>query len=279
MPGPSNKKRSKKSAASKQKQPPVSSQQQENQEPIIQEEEPPTSTQFYYAEEDDIPPRGRQPYRSNDPRAKQLYDASPQTTTVNAFDLNAPSYLTDPGNGPRVTDLWAFMNSMLSDAPSESDPECLDFGSPEVYPILTQLLPTDLALIIWYNKTRETGRICPACRRVYHIGDKLLPHNTTSQAHPSGQTEEFLRPRKEREQKISGLCDWLCFGIAAYRWPGCVEAWGRIASEIDERLIEYMNTLGDPNVKDDLGMGQLIRMTRNEDLGIEDIRTGRASMV
>lgn len=40
-----------------------------------------------------------------------------------------------------------------------------------------------------------------------------------------------------------------------------------------EDLIEYMNGPGDPSVTDDEGLGQLLRMTRNEEsLGLDDLR-------
>jgi hypothetical protein len=65
------------------------------------------------------------------------------------------------------------------------------------------------AQILWYNKSRTTGRICPACQRLYRIGDALPDH----------LDEEHRRcfkkphPRLAREQEISGLCVsfWICF--------------------------------------------------------------------
>jgi len=45
-----------------------------------------------------------------------------------------------------------------------------------------------------------------------------------------------------------------------------------MAIDMDEALIDYMNGPGDPNVTDDEGLGQLLRMTRNDGMGIEAYR-------
>jgi len=62
--------------------------------------------------------------------------------------------------------------------------------------------------ILWYNKSRARSRVCPACQRLYRLGD-ILP----------GHIEE--EPRKSRppppqllkEQEISGLCTFSFFLI------------------------------------------------------------------
>lgn len=41
---------------------------------------------------------------------------------------------------------------------------------------------------------------------------------------------------------------------------------------MDDSLIDYLNNPGDPNVTNDEGLGQLLRMTRCEDLGILGFR-------
>ncbi|KAG8936230.1 hypothetical protein FRC00_009396 [Tulasnella sp. 408] len=71
---------------------------------------------------------------------------------------------------------------------------------------------------------------------------------------------------------ISGLCSWMCFAIATYAHPGSLASWGQTADEMDDSLIDYLNNPGDPNVTNDEGMGQLLRMTRCEDLGILGFR-------
>ena len=55
-------------------------------------------------------------------------------------------------------------------------------------------------------------------------------------------------------------------------YPGSVGAWGKRGDELDPGIIAYLNGPGDPNVKNDEGFGQLLRMTRNEWLGIDPWR-------
>ncbi len=52
---------------------------------------------------------------------------------------------------------------------------------------------------MWYNKSRLKSRICPACHRLYRIGDVLqdLMDEERTQAGSGVQ---------QREQEISGLC-------------------------------------------------------------------------
>lgn len=54
--------------------------------------------------------------------------------------------------------------------------------------------------------------------------------------------------------------------------PGSLGSWGKTADEIDDSVVDYLNGPGDPNVTNDEGLGQLLRMTRCEDLGILDFR-------
>jgi len=57
--------------------------------------------------------------------------------------------------------------------------------------------------ILWYNKSRATGRICPACQRLYRLGDVLPDHLNDE----FGQPVNLPHPQLDREQQISGLCE------------------------------------------------------------------------
>jgi len=62
--------------------------------------------------------------------------------------------------------------------------------------------------ILWYNKSRAESRICPACQRLYRLGDHLpdlIDEELNEDKPPSAQLL--------REQKISGLCPFHAFLI------------------------------------------------------------------
>ena len=61
--------------------------------------------------------------------------------------------------------------------------------------------------ILWYNKSRATARICPACQRLYRLGDVLPDHlaKEDEQGAPSTSPSPFLA----KEQELSGLCEYL----------------------------------------------------------------------
>jgi hypothetical protein len=50
---------------------------------------------------------------------------------------------------------------------------------------------------------RSTSRICPACQRLYRLGD-VLPDHIDDDEHE--RPEQRPAPQLEREQEISGLC-------------------------------------------------------------------------
>lgn len=56
--------------------------------------------------------------------------------------------------------------------------------------------------ILWYNKSRKTGRVCPSCRRLYRLGDVLPDHmKEEEECKAEPRSKELIR-----EQEISGLC-------------------------------------------------------------------------
>ncbi|KAG8921718.1 hypothetical protein FRC01_000105 [Tulasnella sp. 417] len=201
-----------------------------------------------------------------EPQVVQAYAPVTILPAVTVLPTVPPPFIHDPGNGPRVLDVSSFLHSPFAEPACTTDPRCYDLGAIEVYPILHRLLPPDVALIVYYNVTRQVGRICPACRRIYRVGDELQPHLL------DGKDRQHEGPQTRREQMISGLCSWMCFAIATYTHPGSLASWGKTADEMDDSVIDYLNGPGDPNVTNDEGLGQLLRMTRCEDLGILDFR-------
>lgn len=56
--------------------------------------------------------------------------------------------------------------------------------------------------MVWYNKSRLKSRVCPACKRLYHLGD--APREPLDG--PDGKEPTDESTRRFREQKISGIC-------------------------------------------------------------------------
>jgi len=53
----------------------------------------------------------------------------------------------DPGNGPRVRDVRAFLSSFFAQPPSLDDPLCAEFSQEEVLQMLCTSLPEDTAIV------------------------------------------------------------------------------------------------------------------------------------
>lgn len=56
-------------------------------------------------------------------------------------------YIHDPGNGPRVRDTRAFLNSYFAQPPGLNDPLCAEFAQEEVCQMLCTVLPEETALV------------------------------------------------------------------------------------------------------------------------------------
>ncbi|KIJ61225.1 hypothetical protein HYDPIDRAFT_177122 [Hydnomerulius pinastri MD-312] len=169
----------------------------------------------------------------------------------------------DPGNGPRVRNARAFLSSFFAQPPSLDDPLCAEFAQEEILQMLCTVLPEETAVILWYNKSRTTGRLCPSCRRLYNLGD-VLPDLVQDGAKYSS---EPCSPYLSREQEISGLCSPLCFIMASFNHPGAIKTtWGRAAEEIDDYTWSLLNGPGVGT--GDQGLSMLMKMARLPDLGL-----------
>ncbi|OAX33764.1 hypothetical protein K503DRAFT_775249 [Rhizopogon vinicolor AM-OR11-026] len=180
----------------------------------------------------------------------------------NLHDDFLPS-IHDPGNGPRVRDVRAFLSSFFAQPPSLDDPLCAEFSQEEVLQMLYTTLPEETAIILWYNKSRATSRICPSCRRLYRLGDILLDLTQDGEQH----TNDTRSPLLVREQEISGLCSPVCFILASFEYPTAIKTtWGRTADEIDDFTWDLLNGPGDG--RGDKGLSLLLKMARLPDLGL-----------
>ncbi|KAF5325593.1 hypothetical protein D9611_000841 [Ephemerocybe angulata] len=186
--------------------------------------------------------------------------------------LNKPPFIHDPGNGPRVRDAKEFLKSeFFAQPPAFDDPLCAEFAQPEVLQMLQTVLPEEAAMILWYNKSRATGRVCPACQRLYRLGDTLPEHDMGTGEPPREPRPEL--PQLKLEQQISGLCSPVCFVLASFAFPGAIKgAWGKMAEDIDDTAWELLNapdTAQTRNQSDtSAALGMVVRMTRLHDLGL-----------
>ncbi|KAJ4498724.1 hypothetical protein C8R41DRAFT_123689 [Lentinula lateritia] len=189
-------------------------------------------------------------------------------------------YIYDPGNGPRVRDTRAFLASRyFSQPPALDDPLCAEFAQEEVLQMLQTVLPEELALILWYNKSRASSRICPACQRLYRVGDVLPDHALTGSA--KSELDSLQRPSElEREQQLSGLCSSMCFILASFNQcdPRTTKAaWGHTVNEINDESWAVLNGGSSLLLKDGPGQNaakalvMIVRMTRLDDLGLAQL--------
>ncbi|GAW05361.1 hypothetical protein LENED_007212 [Lentinula edodes] len=136
--------------------------------------------------------------------------------------------------------------------------------------MLQTVLPEELALILWYNKSRASSRICPACQRLYRVGDVLPDHALTGSA--KSELNSLQRPSElEREQQLSGLCSSMCFILASFNQcdPRTTKAaWGHTANEINDESWAVLNGGSSLLLKDGPGQNaakalvMIVRMTR-----------------
>ncbi|KAI6042400.1 hypothetical protein EDC04DRAFT_2660313 [Pisolithus marmoratus] len=197
-------------------------------------------------------------------------EPSPPPATVPCPDDNqllpATPNIYDPGTGPRVRSAKEFLSSFFSQPPSLNDPLCAEFAQEEILQMLCTVLPEETAIILWYNKSRAKGRVCPSCRRLYNLGDALPD---LIQDNPKRAVEP-RSPLLAREQLISGLCSPLCFIMASFNHPGAIKTtWGRVAEDMDDVTWDLLNGPG-VGIGDE-GLGLLLKMTRLADLGLAQL--------
>ncbi|ESK96758.1 hypothetical protein Moror_6688 [Moniliophthora roreri MCA 2997] len=181
----------------------------------------------------------------------------------------------DPGNGPRVRNIRAFLKwRYFAQAPALDDPLRAEFAQEEVLQMLKTVLPEEMAMILWYNKSRATSRICPACHRLFHVGD-VLPDAMESKTSVNKEQSKYMSPQLRREQDLSGLCSSMCFILAALNQcdPLAMKAaWGSTAEEIDEESWNKISEISrDSSSSAASNLLMVLRMTRLPDLGLAQL--------
>ncbi|KAJ7088538.1 hypothetical protein C8R43DRAFT_1115216 [Mycena crocata] len=220
------------------------------------------------------PGQGHDPKVADDePNVFPTEDAYTRKNSYTQEDAYLPQkpFIHDPGNGPRVRDTRAFLtSSFFAQPPALDDPLRAEFAQDEVLQMLCTVLPEETALILWYNKSRSASRICPACQRLYRLGD-ILPDLMDGE---HARVNQHPPPQLHREQEISGLCSTVCFIMASYNYPAAIKsAWGHTADEMDDDAWALLNSPGEGNASSgvSLGLGMLVRMTRLHDLGLAQL--------
>ncbi|KAI0668908.1 hypothetical protein C8Q78DRAFT_1043624 [Trametes maxima] len=266
MPGPRNQKKKKQNKKDK-KPPPPSSSQSPSPTPAPDTPPPPPATAQHVSEDPyhDLPLQLPHDFYQKENIAyphEEPIDEEPIPTA-----LLATPFIYDPGTGPRVKDPRAFLASRLAAPPSLDDAMCAEFAEEAVLQMLCSVLPEETALILWYNKSRRTARICPACQRLYRLGDVLPDHLAREDGEQESETH--ASPYLAREQELSGLCSPVCFILAAYNYPGAIRStWGRMAEELDDATWDLLDAPASQPAVHDLGLGMLLKMTRCHDLGL-----------
>lgn len=79
-------------------------------------------------------------------------------------------FIVDPGNGPRVKDVDAFLASFFAPSPSLADPGCARYASPSVRDTFLKALPREVALVRKVNSLCITALI----RRLRYLVDFVV---------------------------------------------------------------------------------------------------------
>ncbi|KAI0684059.1 hypothetical protein BC835DRAFT_1251213, partial [Cytidiella melzeri] len=199
-----------------------------------------------------------------------------------------PEFLRSPcvedlGDGPRVRDVGVFLNSKVAAPVSLDDPLCAEFAQEEVLEMLCCVLPEETAMIAWYNLSRMKSRVCPACKRLYHLGDLTREPFAAKDEEsdeeyttgiPENQDSETRREESQKlheEQCISGICSALCYLLVAHNYPGAIRStFGRRAEDISDEAWDELNGPG-AGANDKMGLGMLLKMTRCHDMGLQQL--------
>ena len=76
-----------------------------------------------------------------------LYPEEPAGPLSIPSSLLKPPFIHDPGSGPRVKDVRAFLDSRLASPPSLDDPLCGEFADEAILQMLCTVLPEETAMV------------------------------------------------------------------------------------------------------------------------------------
>ena len=140
---------------------------------------------------------------------------------MSVAQMAVPAYLYHSPVGFHVRDVSTFLSSS-SPAPVSKHPDRAEWASQPLSSNLQQLrqhltqVPSgvDTFNLLAYNKSRDTDRVCPSCRRWYSVTEPECKYASydefTSRGH--GDNGEVSREQSE-EQDLSGICCKACMDI------------------------------------------------------------------
>lgn len=153
MPGPRNSKKKGKLQAKKEKRTKVSTRSLDNQPcplPPQRRPLPPTPSPIATPLHPTTPPHINPEPHSNEysyvqePLPPGFYN---HQQDVAGFALPKKPFIQDPGNGPRVRDIQAFLASSFAAPPSLEDELCAEFAQEELLQMLCSILPQETAMV------------------------------------------------------------------------------------------------------------------------------------
>ena len=168
MPGPRNSKRRGKLQAKKEKRTRNSRQSLESQprpEPPARRPLPPTPSPIATPIHPTTPPTVYvQPHAPSYHYTQSYIPQNPQSFEPDVDDLPLPKrpFIEDPGNGPRVRDVRAFLSSSFASPPSMDDPLCAEFAQDEVLQMLCSVLPEETATVRTSVRSYSLTVLCNA---------------------------------------------------------------------------------------------------------------------
>jgi len=128
---------------------------------------------------------------------------------------NNPPYIYPSPVGFHVTDpqIWIQTSHL---APVSHDPDRRHWATQEGADQVTQMFPhtpagiVSLNLLI-YNKSRDTDRICPSCRRWYKVGESEHRYESFDEfLHRDYSSLPAIGTEQREEQSLSGICSQAC---------------------------------------------------------------------
>ena len=132
-----------------------------------------------------------------------------------ASDSASPSYASPSPVGFHITSLVPFLESPHIASISESS-ERQHWGTETGMSQIEQFFPDTPAGInslnlLLYNKTRDTDRICPSCRRWYKFGESEQHYTSFDEfVRREPPISTAMSAEQKEEQDLSGICSQAC---------------------------------------------------------------------
>lgn len=125
-----------------------------------------------------------------------------------------PAYMSPSPIGFHITNLGLFLQCPnLALVSSDPDRAAWSTRTGELTRMFPQTSAGQMsARLMVYNKSRDTDRICPACRRWYYVGEPEWEYKSLDDFAKRNRTEtDAVGDEQKEEQDLSGICSSVCF--------------------------------------------------------------------